>query len=105
MMPTGYDVAAFLGQRENMSTVVLAEEHLPVVVAFVHAYTRGQGFTDGEPGNDLRHVIVSACARLTDNPQLAREESIGDFSITRTVFNGWTLPELAVLHRYRRRVA
>jgi len=48
---------------------------------------------------------VSACARLTDNPQLAREESIGDFSITRTVFNGWTLPELAVLHRYRRRVA
>ena len=101
--PVAADVAAFLGRSGDAATVTLAETHLPVVLAMVKAYTRGRGFTDGVPVDDLALIIVSSCARLVVNPEHTVEQTTGPFSIRQAVFNGWTLPELAVLHQYRKR--
>jgi hypothetical protein len=103
--PTALDVALFLGKGEDAPTLALAEAHLPVVLAMVKAYTRGRGFTEGEPTDDLALVVVSSCARLVVNPEHTIEQTTGPFSIRQAIFNGWTLPELAVLHQYRKRAA
>ncbi|HEY0888678.1 MAG TPA: hypothetical protein VGE38_03585 [Nocardioides sp.] len=104
MMPAASDVAAFLGRGDDSTVVALAGEHLPVVVEMVRAYVRGRGFDElGEPGDDLAAVIVSSCARLVSNPEHATYQQLGTFSIRQGIFNGWTLPELAILHRYRKR--
>lgn len=105
MQPTVDDVAAFLGKRDA-GTFELASAHLPVVTAMVKAYTRGRGFTDtGEPADDLALVIVSSTARLVTNPEHTITQTVGQLSVRQAVFDGWTLPELAVLHNYRRRAA
>jgi len=101
-----FQVAAFVGAGSQTDDVVaLAQEHLPVITAMVSAYTRGQGFTNGVPGDDLAAVIVSATARSVGNPGHAVTETVGTVSIRHGLFNGWTLPELAILHSYRRRAA
>ncbi|MGW8565168.1 hypothetical protein [Isoptericola sp. NPDC055881] len=104
--PTAEQVAAYVGQGEDTTVVALAGEHLPVVTAFVRAYVRGNGFDElGDPNVDLGHVIKSACARLVVNPEQAQRFQAGDYSETPAVLNGFTLPELAILHLYRRRTA
>lgn len=98
------DVAEFLGRGSDPKVLALAEAHLPLVYAFVRAYTRGGGFSDDVgPGDDVRAVIITACARLVTNPEQVSAYTIGDVSERPAVLNGFTLPELAVLHRYRRR--
>lgn len=98
------DVAAFLGRSGDAATVDLATQHLPVVTAMVKAYVRSNGFDElGEPADDLALIIVSSCARLVANPTHEVMAQIDDAVIRHGVFNGWTLPELAVLHRYRKR--
>jgi hypothetical protein len=76
---------------------------VPLVTAMARAYTRGQGFTDGEPCEEVAAVVTTAAARLAANgSQLRRQDTAGDF--TRTLsdsFHGWTLAELFVLNRYR----
>lgn len=101
--PAAGDVAKFLGQGDDPKVVALAEQHLPFVTATVKAYTRGKGFADGVPGDDLALVIVASCARLVRNPTMVESETVGPFSTAPGAFLGWTLPELAILHRYRRR--
>jgi hypothetical protein len=104
--PLPEDVAAFLGRSGDAATVDLAAQHLPVVTAMIRAYTRGRGFDEtGNPAEDLALVIVSSCARLVVNPEHTVEQTTGPFSIRQAIFNGWTLPELAVLHQYRKRAA
>lgn len=104
MFPDASDVAAFLGRSGDAATVDRATQHLPVVTAMVKAYVRSNGFDElGEPSDDLALIIVSSCARLAANPEHTIEQTTGPFSIRHAVFNGWTLPELAVLHRYRKR--
>lgn len=102
MNPTGADVAAFLGQGDNQGLVALAQGHVDVLTAMARAYTRDNGFDEfGEPNEELVAVITTAAARLVSNPsQLASEA--GPFSI-RGGFTGWSLAELVVLNRYRRR--
>ncbi len=97
------DVAAFTGRGDLDPGTV--DAHLSTVTHMVKAYTRSRGFdaTTGEPGDDLAAVIVSACARAVTNPEHTTSQQLGTFSIRQGVFNGWTLPELAILHRYRRR--
>ncbi|WP_431711103.1 hypothetical protein [Glutamicibacter uratoxydans] len=98
-----FHVARFMGRGEDENTLNLIIEHVELVSAFVEAYTRGRGFTDGEPNKPLEKVIISATARLVDNPSQAKRQSAGAFSVTPAVLDGFTLPELAVLHRYRKR--
>ncbi len=103
---TGPEVADFLGQGDDAALVDLAWQHVEIVEQFVKAYTRGRGFSlVGEPAEDLAAVITTATARLVENPTLLRQEAVGPYTRSPGVLNGWTLPELAVLHRYRRRTA
>lgn len=108
--PRAQDVAAFLGV-DDPATMSKAEQHVPIVTAFVRAYTRGGGF-DGDgtgtgggyyPNQDVAAVITSATARLVQNPSLARSQTTGPYSVSPGILDGFTLPELAVLHQYRRR--
>lgn len=97
------DVAAFLGHGDDPTVIALARETLPIITAMARSYTRGNGFTDGEPNEDIRAVIITATARLMTNPgQLAVDETVGSFSKSiRGGFAGWTLAETFVLNRYR----
>lgn len=102
--PTAQNVADFLGQGEDATVVALAGEHLPIVTAMVRNYVRGNGFDNaGMPNDDMAAVIVSSCARLVVNPTLDTLTAVDDAQIRQGTFNGWTLPELAVLHSYRAR--
>ncbi|MGO4491150.1 hypothetical protein AB4Y86_03505 [Arthrobacter sp. 2YAF22_2] len=98
---TGKDVADFLGQGDNPELVALAGQHVAIVTAMAHAYTRGKGFTGTAPDADVAAVITTATARLLTNPgQLS--EQVGQVSV-RGSFNSWTLAETFVLNRYRKR--
>ena len=100
------DVAKFLGKGDDTKIVALAAEHLPIVTAFVRAYVRGNGFTTlGDPAQDLAYVIVSACARLTYNPEMSTRYQASDYSEALATLNGFTLPELFILNSYRKRAA
>jgi len=103
MEPLGYDVAAFLGQGDDATLVALADQHLPIVTAMVRSYTRDRGFTGTEPADDLAAVIVCATARLMTNPEQVR--SVVGSVQTFPGFTGWSLAELFVLNRYRKRAA
>lgn len=103
---SGQRVADYLGRGDDVAFVALAGQHAEIVTAFVKAYVRGRGFdTAGFPGDDLAAVIVTSAARLVTNPELGGQQSVGAYTTTPGVLDGWTLPELAVLHRYRRRAA
>lgn len=103
-MTTPNMVAAFLGKPGDAATVDLAAAHIPVVKAFVKAYTRGQGFNEmGVPNEDIEAVILTCAARTVINPEQMKRYQIADYSETPAVLDGFTLPELAVLHLYRRR--
>lgn len=109
--PTPADVVAFLGPGSTAAVEAMTERaatHLPIVTSMARAYTRDRGFTPaGQPHQDVAHVIIASTARLVSNPRMLTEDShaIDDASGTErmTPFTGWTLPELAVLNRYRKR--
>lgn len=104
LAPTAASVAKYLRKGDDPQTVALAEQHLPIVLAFARAYTRDQGFdVAGVPNNALAAVVISATARLVNNPEQAERVTVGDYSETFATLNGWTLPELVTLNRYRRR--
>lgn len=97
----GKRIADFLGQGDNPDVVELAGEHVTIITAMARAYTRGGGFTDGAPNEEVDAVITTATARLVANPEQI-DYSIGGTRIGRG-FQGWSLGETAVLNRYRRR--
>lgn len=102
--PTGQDVADFIGEGSDATVVERAAKLLPFVAETVKGYTRGQGFTpEGAPFDDVALVIVASAARLVTNPTLDESEGVGGYSHRPGRFDGWTLPELAILNRYRRR--
>ncbi|MGB5796789.1 MAG: hypothetical protein WBH51_13500 [Mycolicibacter algericus] len=75
-----------------------------VITVMVRAYTRGNGFTAGEPNDELAAVITTAASRLAANPGgISRTDTAGsDYTRDlRGAFGGWTLAEQFVLNRYR----
>lgn len=101
--PVAAEVLAFLGKDETQPTEQV-DAHLSVVTEMVRAYTRGVGFDEtGAPDAGLAAVIISSTARLVSNPTMQSFMSIDDASFRPGSFAGWTLPEIAVLHAYRRR--
>ncbi|QNK52357.1 hypothetical protein H7F30_12245 [Dermacoccus sp. PAMC28757] len=100
-MVTGQDVADFLGQGDDEQFVALAGQSVTIITAMARAYTRGNGFGNGMPEDDLAAVITTATARLVANPEQLRV-TIG--GVQTDGFQGWTLAELFVLNRYRRRI-
>lgn len=99
-MVTGQDVADFLGQGDDTELVALAGQSVTIITAMARAYTRGNGFGTGTLEDDLAAVITTATARLVANPEQLRVTVGG---VQTDGFQGWTLPELFVLNRYRRR--
>ena len=100
---TGADIAAFLGQGDDTELVALAGQHVPIITAMARAYTRGVGFYGGEPIADIEAVIITATARLVANPEQLGT-TVGSVTVNGG-FNGWTLAELFVLNRYRKKAA
>lgn len=96
-------VAAFLGKPDDAATLATAEQAIPVVSMMVRAYVRGN--SDWEPNDELEAVIVTAAARMVTNPgQIPIDLTTGSFGQSiRGAFQGWTLVELFVLNRYRKR--
>ena len=86
-------------------SVAQVQSQLDAVTAMVKAYTRSKGFIAGVPATDVAAVIVSATARAVTNPAHAEHLAAGPFTVRPGTFDGWTLPELAILHTYRRRAA
>ena len=103
MIPAPSDVLAFLGQPAGEGGDAQIASHLTTATAMVRAYVRDTGFDGDMPADDLAAVIISSAARSYRNPTLDRTQTAGPFTQTPGTFNGWTLPELAVLHRYRTR--
>ncbi|AGB24543.1 hypothetical protein Mycsm_04295 [Mycobacterium sp. JS623] len=98
--PTSADLATLLGRT------VTSEQGgavISVVSAMAKSYTRGVGWTDTGPNDEIRAVILTASARLLSNPRgLLMDETKGPESVSyRSSFTGWTLAELFVLNRYR----
>ncbi|WP_211662183.1 hypothetical protein [Modestobacter muralis] len=97
---TGADVVAFMG---GFGDATVAGRHAQVITTLAKSYTRGGGFTAaGEPLPDVAAAIMTATARLTVNPEQLIEKVTGPVS-RRGGFYSWSLPETAVLNRYRRR--
>lgn len=76
---------------------------LPIVKTMARAYTRGRGFEDGEPNEELAAVIATAAARLAANPTGLQSKRIDDVEYRYSLASSfsWTLAEQAVLNRYR----
>ncbi|MBG6237388.1 hypothetical protein IWX78_000331 [Mycetocola sp. CAN_C7] len=103
--PTATDVANYLDRGDDFELVTLAGVHLPLITQLVKAYTRGNGFTADVPDDIVRAVIISATARLTQNPDGTITVNIDDFQTRKTVFEGFSLIERVVLDGYRRKAA
>ncbi len=103
--PDGQQVADFLGQGGDPSTVALAGEHVGIVTAMCRSYTRANGFdpVGGDPSDDLAAVIVTATCRLLANPEQVPYD-VGGVGY-RGGFVGWSLAELGTLNAHRRRAA
>lgn len=82
-----------------------AQQALGMATALVEAYTRGRCKRGDQYRDGVEEVIMSAAARILANPeQISVREQIGPYTYYRGEgFNGFTLVELAVLNRYRKR--
>lgn len=99
-LPTGQQVADFLGAGTSTALVAQANVHVPMIAALARSYTRGNGFdVGGGVSDDIAAVIVTASARMIANPEQI-ERQVGTVAI-RGGFKGWSLVELAVLNAHR----
>lgn len=83
-----------------------AAEAIKAAEALISGYCRGRDrdqWGDYRPG--VESVRNTVAARILANPgQVSTREQIGPYShFTGEGFTGFTLPELAVLNRYRKR--
>lgn len=97
---TGQRIADFLGGGDDDNLIELADNHIEVLTQMCLAYTRGAGFSDGAPNEQIAAVILSATARMIANPgQIAYD--VGGVSI-RGGFQGFNIAERIVLNRFRK---
>lgn len=99
-------VARNIDEAGNESVIELAKLHVELVEGFVHGYTRGNGFDEeGVPERPLRNVIVMAASKLTYNPEQVSWFRSGEYSERPAQWLGWSLMDLSILNRYRKRWA
>ncbi|ORA68288.1 hypothetical protein BST23_04190 [Mycolicibacterium elephantis] len=97
--PTANDLSDYTGNTVNATQAAAV---IGVVKASVNAWTRGVGFNDGEPNDELASVILSASARLIANTSGVVREEMGGFVVQfAPAVDGFTLREQAILNRYR----
>lgn len=100
--PTVGDLERFIGRTVNVEHAL---HHMEMVTSFARAYTRGRGFTDGVPADDIAAVIVTATARMMANPEGMITETVGSYSVRYSEVQGFNLVEQMVLNGYRRRAS
>lgn len=77
---------------------------IATVTSRAKSYTRGKGWVDDIPADDLQTVIATASLRMLSNPTGLQGETMGPFQLTYgREFLGWTVGETLVLNRYRDR--
>lgn len=77
-----------------------------MVTHYVRAYTRDCGFAeDGTPDPRLAAVIVSAAARMVENPTGRRSVTLDGAAVQYDAPFGFNLVELMVLNGFRKRAA
>lgn len=100
------ELLAFSGIPLTPENKTRAEQALTMSSALVGAYCRGREINRaGKLRPGVQAVIDSAAARILANPsQIAIREQIGPYSLYKQEgFKGFTLVELTVLNRYRKR--
>lgn len=82
-----------------------AQAALTMAEGMVDAYTRGKHKRGDRYRPGVQDVITLVAARILANPlQVQQREAIGPYSyFVGDGFQGFTLAELAVLNRYRKR--
>ena len=96
--PTSDDLATYIGNPVNAAQAAAV---IGVVKARVNAWTRGVGFTNGEPNDELSAVIRSTSARLLINPQGVTRSEMGALTVQFGA-DGFSIPEQGILNRYRK---
>lgn len=105
-LPTGADVAAFLGRTQDGGFILQANQAVLIQYEFAKAYCRGRGFEDDEDvPSGIRAVIVTSAARLATNPTMLRGEQAEAYTTSSGPDGEWSTTELRVLNSYRRRTA
>ncbi len=105
MAVTPTDLVKWLGQlTTDTELVAQAGQAITMAEAVVDAYCRGaHRYASGQNRTGVDAVVRIASARTLANPEgLKYATGVVSFS---EAFNGFTLAELAVLNRYRRRAA
>ena len=94
-------MAALLGGHHLSDSAI--DTAISQITVMVRAYTRGNGFVDGWPCEELEAVVNTASARLASNGSGNQwRKKVDDVEYEyRSSFQGWTLAELSVLNRYR----
>lgn len=106
-MTSPSDVLSLLGRPGEFDPTIVAqvEQAISIAAAQVRSYTRNKGFSGDQPTPELDTVVLTTAARIVSNPENLTKESVGPFETERRIIDGWTLAEMAVLNRYRRRAA
>lgn len=105
MAVTATDLVKWLGQSPSDADLMAqAGQAITLAVAMVDAYTRGAHlYASGQARPGVDAVVQMAAARMLANPEgLRYSTGVVNFA---DAFTGFTLAELAVLNRYRKRAA
>lgn len=74
---------------------------VPLVTTMARSYTRGNGFNGLVPNAEIRAVVLTASARMADNPAGRVGERVDDLENRFVGAFSWSLAEQFVLNRYR----
>ncbi len=100
--PSVADLGAFTGRTVSPEQ---GDAVLRVADSQVRAYTRGVGYTDGVPNDELASVVLCLAARYLVHPgQIAMDLTEGPSSVNyRSSPGSFTVSEFYTMNRYRRR--
>lgn len=105
MATTAIDLLKWLGQpTDDAALTAQAGQAITFATGMIDAYTRGRHATVGgflRPG--VEAVVLMVAARMLANPEQLRH-TVGSVAFNEG-FTGFTLAELTVLNRYRKRAA
>lgn len=101
---TPEELVKFTG-AEGPDVLDQATAALGMAEGMIAAYCRGRHMRYGHPRPGVESVTTAVAARILANPeQIAVREQVGPYEYYRGQgFSGFTLVELAVLNRYRKR--
>lgn len=101
---TPEDLIKFTG-TQGPNVDAQAAQALTTAQALVGSYCRGREKRGDTYRPGVEEVITMVAARILANPeQISVREQVGPYQMYKAAgFNGFTLVELAVLNRYRKR--